>query len=161
MKNQCDDPPRLIGGILHHTAHEIRRALDVRIAAEISPELTGMRGMVLGYIVRGTDAGQEVLQRDIEARFHIRRSSVTALLQGMEQANLVVRCPVEQDARMKKLVPTPYGLHCHTKINTVIEAHEAGVLSGISEAELAALRLTLQKMLDNLHEMEAHDTTIK
>lgn len=148
------DQPRLLGGELHHVSHEIRRLLDSRIAAELGPELTGMRGMVLGYMVRSDEAGVDVFQRDIELRFHIRRSSVTGLLQGMEQANLITRCPVKQDARLKKLVATEYGRRCSKRICAIIETHEADVTAGIPPAELAALRDTLQKLVENLRRME-------
>ena len=73
------------GALLNQTSRLIRRALDARINAEVSSELSGVRGMVLGDIVRAERQGRDVYQRDIEQWFNIRRSSVTAMLQGMEQ----------------------------------------------------------------------------
>ena len=40
------------GALLNQTSRLIRRALDARINAEVSSELSGVRGMVLGDIVR-------------------------------------------------------------------------------------------------------------
>ena len=71
------------GALLNQTSRLIRRALDARINAEVSSELSGVRGMVLGDIVRAERQGRDVYQRDIEQWFNIRRSSVTAMLQGM------------------------------------------------------------------------------
>ena len=39
------------GALLNQTSRLIRRALDARINAEVSSELSGVRGMVLGDIV--------------------------------------------------------------------------------------------------------------
>ncbi len=143
-----------LGPALHCTSHEIRRELDARIAARIDPELTGMRGLALNYIVRCNALGGDVYQRDIETRFHIRRSSVTALLQGMEQSGLITRCPVAQDARLKKLVATPRGQDCCRRIVAEIDRFEAQLRRGLDDADIAQFHAVLQKLLDNLHGME-------
>ena len=90
------------GALLNQTSRVIRRALDARISG-VNPDLSGVRGMVLGDIVRGNRSGRDVYQRDIEQWFNIRRSSVTAMLQGMEQDGFITRCAVEKDARLKRL----------------------------------------------------------
>ena len=96
------------GALLNQSARVIRRALDARISG-VNPDLSGVRGMVLGDIVRANRNGRDVYQRDIEQWFNIRRSSVTALLQGMEQDGFITRCAVEKDARLKRLVATDKG----------------------------------------------------
>lgn len=63
------------GALLNQTSRLIRRALDARINAEVSSELSGVRGMVLGDIVRAERQGRDVYQRDIEQWFNIRRSA--------------------------------------------------------------------------------------
>lgn len=149
-----------IGPILHCTSHEIRRALDMIIAAQVSPELTGMRGMVLGHIARGTAAGNAIYQRDIETEFHIRRSSVTTLLQGMEQAGFVTRSAVQRDARLKSLVPTEKGQACVQKIDLCIEAFETRLQAGLSKAQLDALRATLGQLVQNVREIAAEQESL-
>ena len=54
------------GALLNQTARLIRRALDARISAAVATGLSGMRGMVLGDIVRANRNGRDVYQRDIE-----------------------------------------------------------------------------------------------
>lgn len=51
------------GALLNQTSRLIRRALDARINAEVSSELSGVRGMVLGDIVRAERQGRDVYQR--------------------------------------------------------------------------------------------------
>ena len=43
-----------LGGDIHCVSMAIRRALDAFISTRVSPELTGTRGMVLGFISRRT-----------------------------------------------------------------------------------------------------------
>ena len=103
------------GALLNQTSRLIRRALDARINAEVSSELSGVRGMVLGDIVRAERQGRDVYQRDIEQWFNIRRSSVTAMLQGMEQDGFITRSAVAKDARLKRLIATEKGRACHKR----------------------------------------------
>jgi DNA-binding MarR family transcriptional regulator len=128
-----------IGPELNHTVHEMRRTLDAYISALAGDEVTGMRGMVLGYIVRRSEEGGSVYQRDIEAKFHTRRSSVTTMLQGMEQTGLIERQAVKSDARLKQLLATPKGMACQ---------------QGLTEAEIAELLRLLGHLRQNLDSMK-------
>lgn len=142
-----------VGRMLNCAAREISVALDTRIAAQVNPELTGMRGMVLGYIIEVTRSGGAVYQRDVETRFHIRRSSVTALLQGMEQGGFINRVSVEQDARLKSLVPTEKGRRCFADLQRSIDAFERELQANIPPGELAALQKSLEKLYANAQEI--------
>ena len=75
--------------------------------------LTAIQCIVLDYLYE--NGARDVFQRDLEVEFQIRRSTVTGILQGMERRGLISRQPVEQDARLKKLVLTEAGLRIHAK----------------------------------------------
>ena len=143
------------GALLNQTSRLIRRALDARINAEVSSELSGVRGMVLGDIVRAERQGRDVYQRDIEQWFNIRRSSVTALLQGMEQDGFITRCSVEKDARLKRLAATPKGVAYHDRIRASIDRFEQDLQQGLTPEEMAAARVVLNKILHNAQSIEA------
>ena len=49
VRDGCEN--KHFGALLSHTSRMLRRAMDTRIAAEITPELTGVRGMLLGEII--------------------------------------------------------------------------------------------------------------
>ena len=136
------------GALLNQTARVIRRALDARISG-VNPDLSGVRGMVLGDIVRGNRSGRDVYQRDIEQWFNIRRSSVTAMLQGMEQDGFITRCAVEKDARLKRLVATDKGRACHVQIEACIAQFEDDLQVGIDPQQVAAARAVLELTLKN------------
>ena len=147
------------GALLNQTSRLIRRALDGRINAEVSSELSGVRGMVLGDIVRANRSGRDVYQRDIEQWFNIRRSSVTALLQGMEQDGFITRCAVEKDARLKRLVATDKGRACHVQIEACIAQFEENLQTGIDPQQAAVARAVLEQTLRNAqHILEEGNT---
>ena len=94
-RNQQDDHGFVhVGRTLNYAAREISCALDAYISTRVSPELTGMRGMVLGFLMQETESGKQIYQRDLEARFHTNRSSITTMLQGMEQDGFITRSAV-------------------------------------------------------------------
>ena len=143
------------GALLSHTSRMLRRAMDTRIAAEVTPELTGVRGMLLGEIICANKENRDVYQRDVEQWFHIRRSSVTAILQGMEQDGFITRCSVEKDARLKRLVATPKGVAYHDCIQACIDRFEQDLQKGLTLEEIAAARVVLDRILHNAQAIEA------
>ena len=143
-----------IGQVIGYTAREIHRALDARVAAKATPELSGARGMILSRIVCSNEEGKVVCQRDVETWFHIRRSSVTTMLQALEQDGFITRVSVAGDARLKRLIPTEKGVTYQRRIKKCIEDFEAGVQQDISAAELETLDDLLHRLLGNVHRME-------
>ena len=140
---------RRVGRELAHTSQQVNRALDACISATVSPELTGMRGMALRYIVCHTRRGEAVYQRDMERCFRVRRSSITAMLKGVEQAGFITRTPVAQDARLKSLAATEKGLACYDQLERCITAFEERLQQDVSETELQQLQSILEKLLHN------------
>lgn len=147
------------GALLSHTSRMLRRAMDTRIGAEVTPELTGVRGMLLGEIIRANVENRDVYQRDVEQWFHIRRSSVTAILQGMEQDGFITRCSVQRDARLKRLEATPKGVAYHDRIRASIDRFEQDLQKGIDPAEMEVSRTVLEKVLQNALTIE--EETVK
>ena len=147
------------GALLNQTSRLIRRALDARINAEVSSELSGVRGMVLGDIVRAERQGRDVYQRDIEQWFNIRRSSVTAMLQGMEQDGFITRSAVAKDARLKRLIATEKGRACLKQIEASIARFEDDLQSGIDPQQAAAARAVLEQTLRNAQHFLQEENT--
>ena len=97
-----------------------------------------MRGMVLGFLMQETESGKQIYQRDLEARFHTNRSSITTMLQGMEQDGFITRSAVAKDARLKRLIATEKGRACHKQIEASIARFEDDLQSGIDPQQAAA-----------------------
>ena len=133
--------------------------MDTRIAAEVTPELTGVRGMLLGEIICANNENRDVYQRDVEQWFHIRRSSVTAILQGMEQDGFITRSAVAKDARLKRLIATEKGRACHKQIEASIARFEDDLQSGIDPRQAAAARAVLEQTLRNAQHILQEENT--
>ena len=93
-----------------------------------------------------------MFQRDLEAEFHVRRSTVTGILKGMEKKGLTQRLSVEEDARLKRIILTPQAKSLHREVEMAVVRMEKIALRGLSEAEIEVFLEILEKMKANLQE---------
>lgn len=140
VMNTC----RHVGGEVHMLSNLIRRKLD----ETMPPEVTGAHGKIIGFLFRNRE--RDVFQRDVEAEFHLRRSTASGILQLMEKNGLLYREAVPYDARLKKLVLTPKALALHQDILQHINALEARITRGVSPAELEQFFVTIETFRRNL-----------
>lgn len=110
--------------------------------------LTGMQGFVIGYLFEQKD--RDVFQRDLEARFLIRRSTATEILKLMEKKELIRREPVPHDARLKKLTLTPKAIGHHEKFLKEMGELEVRAVRGLTKTEIETFMATLDKIKQNI-----------
>lgn len=110
---------------------------------------TKMQGMIIEYLYANQAQG-DLFQRDVEARFSIRRSTATGILQLMEKRGLLEREPVSYDARLKKLVLTQKALNQRARIREAIRNMEALLAKGLTQQELDDFYRTMDKMKHNV-----------
>ena len=117
---------------------------------------TARDGWMLGYLYHRRD--KEVFQKDMEADFHMAKSSVTAALQGLEKNGYIRREPVERDARLKKIVVTERGIQLHDSIKQSIEDMERKLAADVTPKQ----RLQLFAMWEEIkHRLEQEITSDK
>ena len=112
--------------------------------------VTAMHGWMIGYLYHHRD--QEVFQKDMEADFHMAKSSVTAALQNLEKNGYIVRVSVERDARLKKIELTEAGIGFHDDIQKSIDHMEEKLVAGLSKEQkqdLFAMLLQVKKQLED------------
>ena len=109
---------------------------------------TGVHGWAIRYFYENRN--KDVFQRDFEARFSIRRSTATNMLQLMEKNGIIRRESVSYDARLKKIVLTDKAVEIHKKATKNIEKIEKTLKKGISEEELVAFYSVVEKIKANL-----------
>lgn len=127
----------------------IRRALDAKFSEEGMEDVCGMQGPLIGYIYKQSRS-RDVFQRDLEKEFNIRRSTATVMLQNMEQKGFIVREPVEQDARLKKIVLTDKAIELHNAIRRSIDVFNTYLEAGITQEEKETFFRILDKITENL-----------
>ena len=86
----------------------------------------------------------------MESAFHIRRSTATGILQIMVRDGLIVREPVEDDARLKRLVLTPIAIEQLAQMQQDILRVEQKATAGLTGEELKTLYVLLDKVIENL-----------
>ena len=133
---------------------EIKRYIDNRLSVVIDREaggITAMQGMILHYLSSQPE-GTDVFQRDLEKQFNTGRSTVTGILQLMEQNDLIRRESVPQDARLKKLVLTPKAYRIQQEIHNTIMEMEEKLRKDIAPEELETVERVLEKIRKNLRD---------
>ena len=140
---------REIGFELKCVNNLIRRSLDQRFAENGLEDLSGMQGPMIGYIY-SQSGKMDVFQKDIEKVFNIRRSTATVMLQNLEQKELIVREPVPNDGRLKKIVLTEKAKKCHMQVREQIDQFHRELEEGISPEEKEQFLAILDRIKDNL-----------
>ncbi len=139
---------------------ELGRLLDKNILQKASlniddDSVTAMHGWMLGYLYHRKD--DEVFQKDMEADFHMAKSSVTAALQSLEKAGYVRRTSVERDARLKKIELTEKGLGFHCRIERAINEMEESLMVDFSQEQKKELFTLFGQLRNRLETVIAED----
>ena len=129
----------------------LRRELDASEEKNRIESLTSSNGSVIGYLAH---AEGDVYQRDVEAHFSVRRSTASRMLGTLEEKGLIRRENVRRDARLKKIVLTDEGWELHRYVSGAISRIGENATNGISEEELEAFYITLQKIKTNLTSLQ-------
>lgn len=134
---------KMVSNLMRHSANACTTCVE-------AANLTGMQLFILEYLYQHQT--QDTFQRDLEAEFHVRRSTVTGILKGMEQKGLIQRQSVAADARLKRIVLTAQAINLHEEVETAVARMEEIALRGLSEAEITYFLEILEKMKANLQE---------
>lgn len=143
---------RTVGYELRTLHNLIYRYVHVKNTMEFGQSASEVHFWVLGYLAGHKN--QDVFQRDLEAEFEVRRSTMTGILQTMEKNGWISRVSVDYDARLKKLLMTEKAKRIMDKKASVIANFEKGLVEGISREELDDFFVTIDKIKKNLQEMQ-------
>lgn len=109
---------------------------------------TMMQKLFLGYLDAHRD--RDVYQKDLEATFHIRRSTASGILQIMVRDGLLVREPVEGDARLKRLVLTSIAQEQLSQMQQDLLRVDNKATAALTKQELETLFTLLDKVRGSL-----------
>lgn len=107
------------------------------------------QGKILNYVLVESEA-HSVYQKDLEREFGLRPSTVTEMLNALEQKKLIQRVSDEWDGRYKKIVFTEKARSMKDRIRQGVEETEHLLLQGITEQEKQEFLRIAGKMLQNL-----------
>ncbi|MGO5358119.1 MarR family winged helix-turn-helix transcriptional regulator [Anaerofustis sp. LCP19S3_F7] len=132
-----------VGMIIKRLSNEISKEMNKKSAAY---GITGVQGRIIRFV---TQKEGDVFQKDIEACLFYRRSTVTGILNTMEENGLIERVSVDYDARLKKIVVTKKGLCIKSQIEQDIKNMERTLKNGLSKDEIDAFFAITEKILNN------------
>ena len=93
---------------------------------------------------------KEIFQKDLEDILHLRRATVSGVLQTMEKNELIQRVTDEEDTRIKKIILNKKAKKIFKKNEEKMKELEKIVKEGISEKELEIFSNVIQKMKNNI-----------
>lgn len=106
------------------------------------------RHMLHFIILRSME--RDIFQKDVEAEFHIRKSTATGILQLLEKNGFIRRENVERDGRLKRVVPTEKALAMRERVLESLCRAEKGMVEGIAPEDLEICLRVLNQMSKNL-----------
>ena len=149
-QNCVDECKINMGKLIQMVSHQLKRR---NVSPAANGELTNIQRNILGYILMNS-IHRDVFQKELEEEFHIRKSTVTGILQLMEKNGFIAREPVPSDARQKKIVPTPKAEAYRGEVLAKILKIEERLAKGIPEEDYKTCKRVLLQMLRTLKEDE-------
>ena len=147
-KNIDELSPGIKIAAVHHKIDKYFDRRGKKLGHEAIPKA---QGMTMHYLMEHRD--ENVFQKDIEKYFNITGATATNILKGLEKSGLIVRVPMENDARMKKITLTEKAFEREEHIEESINILESSMLEGISEADLIKLHQILDKVTLNIDKL--------
>ncbi len=111
-------------------------------------QLTSIQGIVLHYIIVEKDRG-DIFPKDLEEFLGIKGSSVTSLINNLEQGGYLRRESLESDGRYKKLVLTEKTKGMQEDILKRVYDYIHSMFVGIPEDHLKIFESVILQMTKN------------
>ncbi len=135
-----------------HVGYEVH-TLD-RMIGQLIGQLFEKEGLTItqSWIIRYLyeHPGEMIFQKDIEAFFHLARSTATGVLQVMERRGILRREAVPSDARLKSLVLTEKGIRLQMTTAENFARLEQILRENISEEEMELFFTTIERLRENI-----------
>ena len=96
-------PDKYLGHKLGRIHRNIDRYFD-RHKDGAGPCLPRTQGMIIGFLMDNVE--RDIFQKDIEAHFDLKGATVTNMLKSLEKNGFIIRTPMENDARLKRITLT-------------------------------------------------------
>lgn len=126
----------------------ILRDLEQRSRLMAGDVISGVNGMIMGYILTHSD--REVYQRELEDEFGLTRSTISKVVNLMERKGLIERVPAEHDARQRLLRLTESARELAGKIQQESAMVSTRLLKDFDESEIDALTGYIGRMTQNM-----------
>ena len=117
--------------------------------------MTYVQSLVILYLLaisKHAEPGQEITQRDLEKYLSLKGSTVTKLLDRMEENGFITRVKSKRDSRANCIHPTELGISFVPCFYEALYQVEGTMTKGMSETEKEVLKDLLKRVLANLED---------
>lgn len=126
---------------------EIKGIID----SKLKNNVTSVQMSILCFL--DNSGSSLVYQKDIESFFHVRRSTITEIINVMEKNGLLKRVFDPCDKRKRVIVLTETGLCYVNEFKDVIRDVEGNIYDGITDSEKEMLIFVFEKMRKNIEKL--------
>ncbi len=89
-------------------------------------------------------------QKELADKLHIKASTITVMLNRMENANLIERRPDHEDRRISRVYLTEHGRKTSLEVKKILKRIDEECFNGFTVEERVLLRRLLMQMRQNL-----------
>ncbi|WP_336784612.1 MarR family winged helix-turn-helix transcriptional regulator [Paenibacillus sp. MMO-177] len=108
--------------------------------------LSSQQGKVIDYIYENQD--NQIIQKDLADRFHLRGASITSMLQGLEQKGFIERKIPANNERQKNIYVLPKAVELIEGFNESFQKVEDEIVQALNDEE----KQILKKLLIRINE---------
>ena len=137
-----------MGRLIQMLSHQMKRKNCI-VAMIDGDSLTVMQKHILKFILLET-LHREIYQKDIEKFFGLKKSTITSILNSLEDAGYIERKVGKDDGRLRRIVLTEKGFAMNEKVHNEFETLEENMSNLFSEDEYNNLIASLEKIRNYL-----------
>lgn len=107
-----------------------------------------LQGMIIAYLCERSD--ERICQKDLEAEFFVRGSTMAEALNQLEAAGYIERRTSDDDRRLKIVRPTLKATEAYAGMEDHIRTMEESLTRGVDPRDLAVYFEVVDKICNNL-----------
>ena len=107
-----------------------------------------LQGMIIAYLCEKPD--ERICQKDLEAEFFVRGSTMAEALNQLEAAGYIERRTSDEDRRLKIVRPTLKATEAYAGMEDHIRTMEESLTRGVDPRDLAVYFEVVDKICNNL-----------
>ena len=107
-----------------------------------------LQGMIIAYLCERPD--ERICQKDLEAEFFVRGSTMAEALNQLEAAGYIERRTSDEDRRLKIVRPTLKATEAYAGMEDHIRTMEESLTRGVDPRDLAVYFEVVDKICNNL-----------
>ncbi len=107
-----------------------------------------LQGMIIAYLCERPD--ERICQKDLEAEFFVRGSTMAEALNQLEAAGYIERRTSDDDRRLKIVSPTLKATEAYAGMEDHIRTMEESLTRGVDPRDLAVYFEVVDKICNNL-----------